>query len=211
MATVVMLANAKRLSLDHCGGFAMHCRVLAPSNNITMGFFERWGKHAQPQCLLSDAVRTSVTQGPGYSGRQLPSHRILPYHAIPCHPTKKTETSVPALTGTSCKRTNRCTVEPAFALLYPALALQHGQTKARPITLLAGINNVALLAPLRSVQFSSESHLSGSIYAFWFDIPVVATHDARGCLVWTLYSFFIIMFKVQSETVGRLRQWCTLT
>ena len=55
-----------------------------------------------------------------------------------------------------------------------------------------------------SVQFTFiiSSHLSGSIYAFWFDIPVMATsrHDTRGYLVWTLLGIIflssIIIFKV---------------
>ena len=43
------------------------------------------------------------------------------------------------------------------------------------------------------------SHLSGSIYAFRFDISVIAKYDARAYwfgLYWVLSSFFDLTFKV---------------
>ena len=78
----------------------------------------------------------------------------------------------------------------------------------RPIT----FSSVQFSSVQSSVQFSSvfQFSFSGSIYAFWFDILVMATFDARGHLGWTslgiifflrsLHSKFSsgpVMFKVQ--------------
>ena len=59
-----------------------------------------------------------------------------------------------------------------------------------------------------SVQFSSV-WFSGSIYAFWFDIAVVATYDAHGCLVSTLLGILFSFFDhyVQSSVWFSLVQF----
>ena len=49
--------------------------------------------------------------------------------------------------------------------------------------------SVLVVIYLPSVQFSS----AGSIYAFWFDISVIATYAARGYLVWTLLGIILFL------------------
>ena len=53
----------------------------------------------------------------------------------------------------------------------------------------------------RCVQFSSvqSAHLSGSICAFWFDIPGMAAHDARGRLAWTSLGIIFFLRSLSSK------------